>query len=209
MRKRVSAAIVLTLGGLGIVNCSSTSSQGPAPGTASYPGTGYSPQSPGTGTPTSVNAHLTPSSVNAQTMAKGTRIYGPQIELVRDKKGLRGQGPLGAVELSQTTDGFTGLVGAGTTNIHIEPTQGDNFNLRGSFAAAPANLQVRSDRIQGQIGRCQYDLQAADAKDGGRAYGGARVCGSGSEPTTVTFSPQIAGLEPQDRGALIAIILGR
>ena len=190
MRQSVAAVIVLVLGGIGVINCSSSSSQA----------TASSPTSPAT--------RVTPN-VSVQETTKGTRIFGPQLELVRDDKGIRGTSPMGAVELSEEKDGYSGLIGAGTTQLHVQPTSGGNFNIRGTFAGTPGDLQVNSDRIQGQLGPCQYDLRAAPSGQGSRAYSGERRCGTGEETTSLTLTPQIVALDPIDRGAMIAIILGQ
>lgn len=184
MRQRVAAAIGLLLGGTGGFGCSSSSA--PAPG-ASAP------------------EKLTPS-VSVQKTDKGTRIFGPQLELVRDEDGIRGQSPAGIVDLRGNKTGFSGIIGTGTTNMKVEPS-GDGFNMRGMFAGALGDLEVRSDRIQGQLGRCQFDLRAAPGAS--YAYNGQRWCGRASAPTTLTLTPEITELAPLDKGALIAIVLGR
>ena len=182
------ALFVLMLGAVGAVSCSSSSQ-----GTASSPTSGST-------------THLTPT-VSVQTTPQGTRIFGPQLELVRDDKGIRGQSPRGAVNLSEEKGGFTGVVGTGPTNLHVEPADQGNFTMRGMFAGSLGELEVRDDRIQGQLGRCQFDLRGGPAPGAGKSYNGQRVCGGAMSSTTLTLSPQIEALAPLDRGALIAIVL--
>jgi hypothetical protein len=81
--------------------------------------------------------------------------------------------------------------------------------LRGMFSGALGRLEVRSDKIEGQLGRCQYNLRRYPS-DLGVAYNGRKFCGAKAfEPATITLSPTIAGFEPIDRAAIIAILLGR
>ena len=191
--RTASALFVVILGATGALSCSSSSSQG----TASSPKSGPITE-------------LTPT-VSVQQTPHGTRIFGPQLELVRDDQGIRGQSPRGAVNLTEEKGGFTGLVGAGPTNLHVEPAEQGNFTLRGMFAGSLGELEVRDDRIQGQLGRCQFDLRGGPAPGAapgaGKFYNGQRVCGGAMRSTTLTLSPQIEALTPLDRGALIAIVL--
>jgi hypothetical protein len=185
MRQRVAITIGLLLVEIGSVGCSSSSASAPG---ASAP------------------QKLTPS-VSIQKTDKGTRIFGPQLELVRDEDGIRGQAPIGIVDLREEKNGFAGVIGTGTTNMKVEPSADGGFNMRGLFAGALGDVEVRSDRIQGQLGRCQFDLRASPGA--GHTYNGQRWCGRANAPTTLTLTPEIAGLGPLDKGALIAIMLGR
>jgi hypothetical protein len=198
MRHSASAVILLVLGGPGIVSCSTSSSQTPA---ASAQTSGASPQ-------LAAATQLTPS-VSLQETDKGTRIFGPQLELIRDDKGIRGQSPSGIVDLSPTKDGFSGIIGTGTTNIRIEPTSKGNFNMRGMFAGALGNLEVSDDRIQGNLGRCQFDLNGTPIANGGRTYTGDRICGGRRATSTLTLPQQVWALKPFDRAAVITLMLVR
>jgi hypothetical protein len=185
MRQTFAVAIGLLLAAISGAGCSSSSAS--APGAAE-------------------TRKLTPS-VSVQKTAKGTRIFGPQLELVRDEDGIRGQAPAGIVDLHEQKNGFAGVIGTGTTNMKVESSADGGFNMRGMFAGALGDLEVRSDRIHGQLGRCQFDLRAAP--DASYAYNGQRWCGRASASTTLTLTPEIAALGPLDKGALIAIMLSR
>jgi len=175
---------------LGVLGCSSSSGQAP---------TAASPDSA---------TLMSPSSV-VQATVDGPRIFGPQVELARDQNGLRGHGPLGVVDLRTTNGSIRGVVGGGPTELYVEPDGDHGFSMRGLFSGVLGDLQVKSDRIQGQLGRCQYNLRR-QAVDDGAAYNGQRVCGRRyMESATFTLSPGIAALEPVDRAALIAVMLGR
>jgi hypothetical protein len=191
MRQSATAVMILVLGAAGIVSCSSSSSQTPA----------ASPQ-------LAAATELTPT-VSLQKTDKGTRIFGPGLELIRDDEGIRGQSQSGVVNISPTKDGFSGMIGTGTTNIHIEPTSNGNFNMRGTFAGALGNLEVSDDHIQGQLGRCQFNLNAMPSTNTARGYTGDRICGGSRATTTLTLSPQIMELSPFDRAAVMTLLLVR
>jgi hypothetical protein len=144
-----------------------------------------------------------------QATVDGPRIFGAQVELARDESGLRGRGPLGVVNLRKESDRLRGVVGGGPTELYLEPAGEDGFSLRGLFSGVLGDLEVRPDRIEGQLGRCQYNLRRY-ASEEGAAYNGRRICGQRwIEPATVTLSPGVTSLEPMDRAALIAVLLGR
>jgi hypothetical protein len=193
MRQSASALMILVLGAPGIVSCSSssTSSQTPA----------ASPQ-------LAAATELTPS-VSLQKTDKGTRIFGPGLELIRDDKGIRGQSQSGIVDISPTKDGFSGMIGTGTTNIHIEPTSNNNFNMRGMVAGGMGNLEVSDQHIQGQLGRCQFSLNAMPPTSAGRGYTGDRICGGKRATLTLTLSQQIMELNQFDRAAVLTLMLVR
>ena len=151
---------------------------------------------------------LSPTSV-VQATVDGTRIFGAQVELAHDQNSMRGRGPLGVVDLRIESASLHGVVGGGPTELYLERDGDDGFSLRGLFSGVLGDLEVRSDRIQGQLGRCQYNLRRHHS-DEGAAYNGQRVCGrQWMEPTTFTLSPGLTSLEPIDRAALIAVLLGR
>jgi len=79
------------------------------------------------------------------------------------------------------------------------------------------SLDVRDDRIVGQLGGCRYDLRDPDAA--GSRYQGTRVCSHLSawsrwpvshraEAAELSLTPAIAALPAKDRAALLAILLG-
>src|SRR5690349_6366162 len=192
--QRASAvtAIVTMLVAAGVSSCSSSSSSQPPAGSQQL----------------AAATECTPC-VSLQKTEKGTRIFGPQLELLRDDKVIRGQSPSGIFDISPTKDDFSGMIGTGTTNIHVEPTTNGNFNMRGMLAGAMGNLEVSDDRIQGQLGRCQFDLKAMPPTDSGRGYTGQRICGGMRATTTMKLSPQILALNSFDRAAVITLMLVR
>lgn len=145
-----------------------------------------------------------------QTTVDGSRIYGPNIMIERTQEGLRGNGPLGIVDLRRDANSLRGIVGMGPTELYVEPLDEGAFVLRGMFSGTLGRLEVRNDRIEGQLGRCQFNLRRQDVEVGA-SYTGRRVCSSGSSfrPTTVTLAPSIVAMEPIDRAAILTILLGR
>ena len=146
-----------------------------------------------------------------QTTIDGSRISGPSIMLERTDDRIRGTGPSGVVDLRKDDGGNTwrGIIGTGPTELHLEPLDEGGFVLRGMFNGALGRLEIRTDRIEGQIGRCQYNLRPHPT-DKGVAYNGRRVCGGTPfEPAAMTLPPTVMELEPIDRAAIIAILLGR
>jgi hypothetical protein len=186
MRRRTLVLLAINLGTL---SCSAADGQAPP------------------AAPSDSATLISPSSV-IQATIDGSRIFGPQIELTCDANGMRGRGPLGIVDLRKTDGSIRGVVGGGPTELYLEPEGENGFALRGLFSAVLGHLEVKQDRIQGQLGRCQYNLRRYVSEES-VAYTGQRICGRGYvEPTTFTLSPGIAALEPIDRAALIAVLLG-
>lgn len=142
----------------------------------------------------------------------GTRIFGPSIEIVHNDGTYRGHVFDALVDLrtgDATVDGTRG----GPTELHLE-SQEQGFTIRGLNGGKLGILEVRADRIVGQLGGCQYDLRDSSAT--GSRYQGARVCTpvaglpppSLYEPTDLSLSPAVAALPAPDRAALFAILLG-
>jgi hypothetical protein len=144
-----------------------------------------------------------------QATIEGTRIFGPQFEVARYDRNLRGHTPTGLVDLRAENDTIEGMIGSGRTELHIDAYEDDGFRLRGLVGGSLGALDVRSDRIQGKLGGCSYDLHQATAVCG-TTYRGMRACAQRlPEPAELTLSPAVASLEPLDRAALLAIFLGR
>jgi hypothetical protein len=145
-----------------------------------------------------------------QTTVDGSRIYGPSIMIERTAEGLRGNGPFGVVDLRREGNALRGIIGTQPTELYVEPLENGAFVLRGMFSGSLGRLEVRSDRVEGQLGRCQFNLRPQEAEKG-VAYNGRRVCGTNASfrPITVTLAPSIVEMEPIDRAAVLAILLGR
>jgi hypothetical protein len=146
--------------------------------------------------------------------APGTRIVAPDLDVVRDEAGFHGRGPLGPVELREGwASNFSGVVGDGmhpeATDLTVDPIADGYLSINGLYAGKRGELEVRSDRIHGYFGHCYYDLRTMGEDATGRAYEGFRQCGRQAHSASVTLSPDLGKLSPRDRGAIIALTLGR
>jgi hypothetical protein len=146
--------------------------------------------------------------------APGTRISGPELEVVRDEEGFHGHGPLGPIDLREgSSQNFSGVVGSGlaadATDLRVDPIGDGYVNINGLYAGQRGELEVRSDRIYGYFGHCYYDLRPTGVDAGGRVYEGFRQCGRQAHSASLTLSPDLAKLSSRDRGAIIALALGR
>jgi hypothetical protein len=148
----------------------------------------------------------TPGNLSTATL-DGTRLFGPDIEVARYGDEYRGRSQKGLVDLRSGNGTIAGVIGSGTTELHLETDEAGGFRVRGMNAGRLGELEVRSDRIVGQLGGCSYDLrQASNAC--GTTYSGMRSCGGMPQNAELTLPATIATLEPIDRAALLAIFLG-
>jgi len=137
----------------------------------------------------------------------GTRMFGPEIEVARYGDAYRGRSSKGLVDLRSENGTIEGMVGSGRTELHLEHDEAGGFRIRGINAGTLGELEVRADRVVGQLGGCSYDLrQASDVC--GKTYSGLRSCGGLPQNAELTLPPAIVSLEPIDRAALLAIFLG-
>jgi hypothetical protein len=154
---------------------------------------------PSSAVPVTVNLSL-PGDLRQMTL-RGSRIFGPSIEVLHRDQTYRGYAFNAPVDLRVMGDRVEGAVG-GRTELHLE-VQADSFMVRGLNANKLGRLEVGPDRIVGQLGGCQYDLHGA----GDAHYQGFRACSTRPEPAALSFAPEAAAMPPQDRVALLAILL--
>jgi hypothetical protein len=147
----------------------------------------------------------TPGNLSTATL-DGTRLFGPELEVSRYGDAYRGRSAKGLVDLRSENGTILGVVGSGRTELHLEQAE-SGFRLRGMNAGTLGELEVRSDRIVGQLGGCAYDLRQASSACG-TTYSGQRWCGGLPHQAELTLPPTIVALEPIDRAALLAIFLG-
>jgi hypothetical protein len=148
----------------------------------------------------------TPGNLSTATL-DGTRIFGPQLEVARYGDAYRGRSSKGLIDLRSGNDTIQGVVGSGPTELHIENADQQGFRVRGMNGGRLGELEVRSDRIVGQLGGCSYDLRQS-ASACGTTYSGMRSCGGMPHNAELTLPPTVATLQPIDRAALLAIFLG-
>jgi hypothetical protein len=147
----------------------------------------------------------TPGDLSTATL-DGTRLFGPDIEIARYGDSYRGRSRKGLVDLRSENGTLQGTVGSGRTELRLEQEE-QGFRVRGINAGTLGELEVRSDRIVGQLGGCSYDLRQATSACG-TTYTGQRSCGGMPHQAELTLPPTITALEPIDRAALLAIFLG-
>jgi hypothetical protein len=148
----------------------------------------------------------TPGNLSTATF-DGARIFGPELEIARDGDTYRGRSSRGLVDLRSESGTIEGVVGSGRTELHLEDEEAGGFRVRGINGGKLGELEVRSDRIVGQLGGCAYDLHQASHACG-TTYSGSRSCGGLPQNAELTLPPTVAALEPIDRAALLAIFLG-
>jgi hypothetical protein len=136
-----------------------------------------------------------------QMILQGSRVFGPSIELTHRDQTYRGRAFNRPIDLRVDDDRIEGAVG-GRTDLHIEE-QDNSFTLRGLNASQLGRLEVGPQRVVGQLGGCQYDLQ----RTGPHNYQGLRTCSTRLEPAALSFAPAVAALPSRDRAALLAILL--
>jgi hypothetical protein len=146
----------------------------------------------------------TPGALVEATMAEH-RIYGPDIELARDGRTLRGRVFDNVVDLRCGDAAIEGSVAGGRTDLHLSERAGV-FVLRGLYAGKLGELEIGTDRLVGQLGGCQYDLR--DASGAGATYRGTRLCSRSPEPAELSLPPAVLPLPPHDRAVLLALVLG-
>jgi hypothetical protein len=139
-----------------------------------------------------------------QAKLDGTRLHGADLDVSRVSEGFRGSGPSGVIDLHAAGNRIVGSVGAGSTDLVVDGSDGD-LRIRGRFADALGDLAVQSDEIKGTVGRCQYDLHRASPR--GPWYEGQRACRGRLTGARVALPAALAALSPVQRGALLAIFL--
>jgi|SRR5579859_6481307 len=137
----------------------------------------------------------------------GTRLFGPELEVARYGDAYRGHSARGVVDLRSSDGTIEGVVGWGRTELHLESVDANGFRVRGMNAGTLGELEVRSDRIVGQLGGCAYDLREASNACGVK-YSGSRVCKGLPEVAELALPPSVVALDPLGRAALLAIFLG-
>jgi hypothetical protein len=154
---------------------------------------------PSAAVPVTVTLSL-PGDVRQMTL-QGSRIFGSSIEVLHRDQTYRGRAFNEPVDLRVDGGLVQGAVG-GRTELHVE-VQADSFTVRGLNAGKLGMLDVRPDRVVGQLGGCQYDLHGS----GGGYYQGLRACSARPEAAALRIAPEVAAMSPQDRAALLAILL--
>ena len=132
------------------------------------------------------------------------RVTGPDLQLVRDGKTLRGRAFGQVVFLGLNGKELGGTVGRELTRLSFED-KGNALEARGSFYGNLARLSFTPEGFSGTVGPCSYDLKAT--RDGD--YMGSRSCGGLPErPVLLSIPPALTAQGPAMTLATVALLLG-
>jgi len=143
---------------------------------------------------------------NAAISARVTEdgVSGPDVQLSRDGKTLRGRVFGQTVFLGLNGQELGGTVGQELTRLSFENKDGVT-QARGSFYGRLAELNISKEALTGTVGMCSYDLKATE--DGG--YSGSRSCGGPPErPVMLAIPPALAQQGTAMTLATLGLILG-
>ena len=131
-------------------------------------------------------------------------VSGPDLQLSRDGKTLRGRAFGQTVFLGLNGKELGGTVGRELTRLSFEDEDGVTY-VRGSFYGRLSELSISEESFTGTVGACSYDLKATE--DGG--YRGSRSCdGLPERPVVLAIPPALARQGPAMTLATLALILG-
>ncbi|HYO57070.1 hypothetical protein [Archangium sp.] len=134
----------------------------------------------------------------------GDSVSGPDLQLSRDGKTLRGRAFGQTVFLGLNGQELGGTVGRELTRLRFEDKDGVT-QARGSFYGRLSELNISAEALTGTVGACSYDLKATE--DGG--YVGSRSCGGQPErPVVLAIPPALARQGPAMTLATLGLILG-
>jgi hypothetical protein len=113
----------------------------------------------------------------------------PELQLGLTEDTLRGRAFGGTVNVTLKEDHVGGIYRGGPVDLKLKE-EGNALEARGSFGGQLTNFKVSPQAITGTVGRCSYQLKAAQEQD---RYQGTRSCGFGIEnPVTLSIPPAIA-----------------
>ncbi|QRN96586.1 hypothetical protein JRI60_47605 [Archangium violaceum] len=143
---------------------------------------------------------------NAAITARVTEdsVIGPDLQLARDGKTLRGRAFGRTVFLGLNGQELGGTVGSELTRLSFEH-KGNEIEATGSFHGDIARMNITPERFTATVGPCSYDLKST--RDGG--YMGSRSCGGSPErPVLLAIPPALAQQGPAMTLATLGLILG-
>ena len=98
-------------------------------------------------------------------------------------------------------DRIDGFYAGGPVQLHLAE-EGDTVAARGLFGGQQSNLRIGPERIEGNIGRCSYDLKERDG-----AYEGFSSCRGLPQRTSVELPRVVAELPPENLVAAVSSLL--
>lgn len=134
----------------------------------------------------------------------GNSVSGPDVQLSRDGKTLRGRAFGRTVFLGLNGQELGGTVGSELSRLSFEDKNGVT-QARGTFYGRIAELNLSSEELTGTVGPCSYDLKITPDE----VYMGSRSCGGPPErPVVLAIPPALAQQGPAMTLATLAIMLG-
>jgi hypothetical protein len=134
----------------------------------------------------------------------GDSVSGPDLQLFRDGKTLRGRAFGQTVFLGLNGNELGGTVGRELTRLSFENKDGVT-HARGSFYGRVSELSISAEGLTGTVGPCSYELKATKEGD----YVGSRSCGGPPErPVVLSIPPALAQQGPAMTLATLGLILG-
>jgi hypothetical protein len=90
----------------------------------------------------------------------GESLTGPNSSLRLVDSGLRGQFQGAPVDVSWTDTALTGTVAQRPARVQLDA--GTDLHIWGSFGPERVDFTLKPDRVEGQVGRCVYELRRED-----------------------------------------------
>jgi hypothetical protein len=134
----------------------------------------------------------------------GDSVSGPDLQLSRDGKTLRGRAFGRTVFLGLNGQELGGTVGSELSRLSFEEKDGVT-QARGTFYGRIAELNLGKEGLTGTVGPCSYELKVNDDA----IYMGSRSCGGPPErPVVLSIPPALVEQGPAMTLATLAILLG-
>lgn len=131
-------------------------------------------------------------------------VSGPDLQLSRDGKTLRGRAFGRTVFLGLNGQELGGTVGQELTRLSFEEKDGVT-HARGSFYGRLAELNISDEELTGTVGACSYELRATR----GGSYVGSRSCGGiPQRPVMLSIPPALAQQGTAMTLATLGLLLG-
>lgn len=141
-----------------------------------------------------------------QARLEGDRLHGSEIDMVRLRDGFRGQAYSRLIDLRLEADVIVGMVGPDRTELFVDEIP-EGLRLKGVYAGALGDIELRTDSIRGSVGRCQYDLRRVSRR--GFWYEGRAMCPGGLVPAQLGLPDELPGRPLLERAVSVAVFLGR
>jgi hypothetical protein len=153
-----------------------------------------------------------------QVALEGSRIFGPDLEVMRYDDAYRGHAFRKQIDLRVQEDLIEGVVGAGRTELHLERFP-DGFLLQGLYGGNLGALTFRRDRLEGHLGGRVFRLRSSATdpmvyeSNSGPAEQAVPVAVAVARihpgPTEIALPGTFGSLPPEHQAAVLAIFLGR